>query len=354
MTTHSGDHGVKKAGTYLVNKAHVLKSRVSQDELERAIWKTTSSKVKVPNEKHMERILNASFQHFVSGGTAEVSMPSIVSRIEKRMHTHEWVVTLKSLLVFHRILKDASQELHDAVIAERTLFNTSKAKDVSDSEYGRRLDRFIKQYFRYLEERCACTRARDHGVDLEMRRRIEDETFTEMFASWPIERVLQATEFFNQQLATFLQIEIDTSIIDNPTVALGWMYLVQDSRQLTSVITDRCMYLLDLASQMAPEEKKRLVDIFRTYNGNLEGINKLYAGLKDVQTFHGLPQMTLLPLAAVEAIIREDASPKQGQQEIEVCSLEDILGPSSAPPPPPPPPPPKPPQQTNALDDLFH
>lgn len=57
MTTVETDNDAKKAGGYFKEKLTIAASRFNNDECIRAIAKVTSHKLKVPNEKHMPRLV---------------------------------------------------------------------------------------------------------------------------------------------------------------------------------------------------------------------------------------------------------------------------------------------------------
>ena len=76
---------LKKAGGYLKEKLAIGMTRWSDDELERAVIKVTSHKLKAPNEKHMARLISATFNSF-NPGKHHYEDPNkyIVDELEKR------------------------------------------------------------------------------------------------------------------------------------------------------------------------------------------------------------------------------------------------------------------------------
>jgi hypothetical protein len=290
----------------LLHPDHQEHTVPTEEELENSIMKSTSHDMTPPPEKHMARILGAP------------DPKRVISRLDQRLRMPEWIVTLKVTVIFHRMLKEGPEALHGALVEDTGMFLSPK---ISYLSHHTPYDRFVAQYYRYLEERCAATRTLNCGLSPAHQHRIENEAFCEIFNGLTNEKQLQLTSCLHYQLAALLQIEMDPRVLSNPTIDLALSYLVEDCRHLTRVITERCMILLDHAMEMTDEEKRRLVDIFRSYNSNLYGINRLFGGIKEVPSFEGLPHMTLLPLDRVESIIRDS-------EGVQVCRLEDILPPT--------------------------
>ncbi|KAJ9471012.1 putative clathrin assembly protein [Diplonema papillatum] len=177
----------KKVGGYLKEKAIIALTRVTENEVDRAIIKVTSHKLKPPNEKHLKRLVAATF---ASRPEYDPRTPpkDIVKQLEGRLHSHKWIVALKTLVTLHTLLKQGSGEMVLAMARHSGLFHVSHLKDFTDIEAGSH-PAFIQRYARYLEERCMAV------LHMGCKQKIEkSEELKKEIEELPFSSALRATE----------------------------------------------------------------------------------------------------------------------------------------------------------------
>ena len=305
MTTNNikQKQDLKKIGTFLRNKWNVFLTRQDDDLLSRAILKTTSSKNKCPNEKHMERLLLYTYElgsvimeHYRSRcsgrhGKCKRSLYEankiVIDRLEKRLHTHEWTVVLKTLIVFHRLMKDGGTNFQLSLGSHIGVFNVSNMKDLSDRVYGRSLHRFIQRYAMALEERVKATGtiSREAGTVCN----IDDIVKWKFYALQEGKNIVSIIDALVAQLKSILSLPFYPSTIDNPVVALAWMFLAQDAKRLVHLLSDSIMYLMDKAESLTKEEQQSLLTSIEKYNDAIEGISNLFERLHSTTPVFGEP-----------------------------------------------------------------
>ena len=171
----------KRTGGAVLDKLMVAKTRVTSNELERALLKVTSHKLKEVNPKHLGRLV----QHTVDLSVPKEDMEYIVTELEKRLHNHEWVVVLKSLVTLHALLKHGSRRICDEIVQKQGLFHISHFKDLEKHS------RFIKKYSRYLEERCMTMLHTGCGMRIERPKELASE-----LAVMPTQLALRTTTVY--------------------------------------------------------------------------------------------------------------------------------------------------------------
>ena len=148
---------------------------VTGSELARSIVKVTSHSSKPISDKHINRLIDASHDPTTSTW--------IVSELEKRLHSHEWIVVLKALLVLHKFLKSGLHTITEKICQQESLFHISHFKDLTKHS------RFIKSYARYLEERCMSTLQIRCGLAIEKKDEMKQE-----LERMPFSRAVQCTK----------------------------------------------------------------------------------------------------------------------------------------------------------------
>jgi len=92
----------KQVGGAAKDSLVIAFSRFMEDEVSRAILKTTSHTPEAPNDKHMKRLITAS-----KGADPNLKMDDMLDMFQKRLHVRDATVVLKSLVTLHCLLQVA-------------------------------------------------------------------------------------------------------------------------------------------------------------------------------------------------------------------------------------------------------
>ncbi|KAH9597190.1 AP180 N-terminal homology (ANTH) domain protein [Trypanosoma melophagium] len=282
---------LKRGGGYLKEKAIIGLSRVTGDELNRAIMKTTSHMLKAPKEKHMQKLLAATYGHYKNDSRNGKSIcDHIVSELEKRLHTHNWIVVLKSLVTLHRLMTDGSSEVIDSIQRNRSIFCARNAKDLSESVEGSIQSAFIRQYFRYLEERASSQQS------IGNMNRIESVEFSSYLRSLDVNSLAPPFQILLGQLASLVEIEYREAIVDNFCTLEAYQRLVNDGKVLYQLLSDRIIFILDGFSDFPLEKKKVWLRLYKEYNVIAENLRSFFNSILDSSKVFAQPPPRLKPL----------------------------------------------------------
>lgn len=143
---------MKTSGGFFKDKAVVGINTITGDHVDVAILKVSSTDVEVPKEKYVNCLIHM-IKFGYRGKQTKNGKPIqeyIVSELTKRVHSHNWIVVLKSLIVLHRLCREApSPQLANCFVRKDT-FNYMKIKNVEKSLSGSQQKLFIIQYVDYL------------------------------------------------------------------------------------------------------------------------------------------------------------------------------------------------------------
>ena len=232
-------------------------TRFTDDEVERAIMKVTSHMLKAPNEKHMQRLIAASHGNFNCGKQDHGDINRyIIVELEKRSHTHNWVVVLKSMVAFHRLMTDGSVEINRLIQLNRNIFCLRHIKELADSPDGAAQQSFIEQYIRYLEERSIAQQA------LGMSSRIESDAFAAAINSLDLTALTQTFPVLLQQMEALASVEFRPTIVDNFCTLEAYRKLVIDGKKLFALLMGRMVWLLEQFEDLPTPHKKVWLKLF--------------------------------------------------------------------------------------------
>ncbi|PBJ79773.1 clathrin coat assembly protein [Trypanosoma cruzi cruzi] len=317
---------LKRGAGYLKEKAIIGLARVTGDELDRAIMKVTSHMLKAPKEKHMQRLLATTYGHYKNDTRDGKSICGhIVAELEKRMHTHNWIVVLKTLVTLHRLMTDGSNEFNACIKRNRSIFCARNLKDLSESVEGAAQALFIRQYLSYLEERAISQEA--IGVD----NRLESVDFSSYLRSMDVDSL---TPFFGAllgQLAALVAVEYQEAIVDNFCTLEAYQRLVCDGKILYQLLSNRVIFVLDGFDDFSLPLKKVWLELYRQYSVVVEKLRLLFDSiLRSSKVFmQPPPQLKPLPdsfLGQLEDDVRLSSIPREDVTEtlgkLGICGSE--------------------------------
>eukprot|EP01059_Diplonema_ambulator_P027184 TRINITY_DN4495_c1_g1_i1.p1 TRINITY_DN4495_c1_g1~~TRINITY_DN4495_c1_g1_i1.p1 ORF type:complete len:475 (+),score=156.93 TRINITY_DN4495_c1_g1_i1:36-1427(+) len=281
----------KKTGGYLKDKVMIAKTRVMSDEVQRAILKTTSHKLKPPNEKHVDRLIAASYGHYPN-----VKLEDIVSDLEKRLHCHETTVVLKALVTLHLLLKSGSLDMGMAIARHSGLFHVSHIKELDTAA-----SQFVKEYARYLEERCMAVLQSGCRNKFEKTKPICTE-----LDRLSTGQALMATKCYTLQLDVLTEISLIKAPVwaENPVIVCACKLAVQDSKLLYVLLSKRSLWLVDNAVDFSEGDRMRALEIFGMFSASSKKLLKMFAKLRQQKTFltKDIPDLTPLPDSTIEQL----------------------------------------------------
>ncbi|ESL10791.1 clathrin coat assembly protein [Trypanosoma rangeli SC58] len=306
---------LKRGAGYLKEKAIIGLSRVTGDELDRAIMKVTSHMLKAPKEKHMQRLLATTYGHYKSNTRDGKSICRyIVSELEKRMHTHNWVVVLKTLVTFHRLMSDGSSEINFCIQQNPNIFCFRNLKDLSESAEGAAQFFFIRQYLSYLEERVVLQRV----IGLE--NRLESVEFSSALRSMDVDSLNVLFKALLAHLDALVDVEYQEAIVNNFCTLEAYQKIIDDGKILYQLLSNRVIFILDGFSDFSIVLKKVWLELCREYSVTVERLRLLFDFILDSSRVfvHPPPRLKPLPASFLEQLendVRLSSIPKENVTE---------------------------------------
>ncbi|RNF12489.1 putative clathrin coat assembly protein [Trypanosoma rangeli] len=310
MTERDVDELTRGAG-YLKEKAIIGLTRVTGDELDRAIMKVTSHMLKAPKEKHMQRLLATTYGHYKSNTRDGKSICRyIVSELEKRMHTHNWIVVLKTLVTFHRLMSDGSSEIIFCIQQNPNLFCFHNLKDFTKSAGGAAQSLFIQQYLSYLEERAVL-----QGV-IGLENRLESVEFSSVLRSMDVGSLQVCFKALLANLIALVNVEYREEIVNNFCTLEAYQKIVDDGKIFYQLLSNRVIFILDGFSDFSVALKSVWLELYRSYSVTVERLRLLFDSILDSYRVFVKPPPRLKPLPAyfaeqLENCVRLDKIPMQ-------------------------------------------
>lgn len=309
----------KQSAGYFKEKATIGLSTFSGDEIVKSILKTTSHLLKAPKEKYMQKLVAASYGQYGSGLKEGLPINEFITReLEKRSHTHNWIVVLKTMVSFHRLLCDASDSMVETICCYRNVFNPSHIKNLADTADGAGQAYFITQYMNYLEERCIMQSALGKG------RRIEIHEFEEYLETLNANSLQPVFEILLRLFEAVPAVEYREAVVNNFCTMEAYQLLVRDGKQLFQHLAKRVIFVLDGFEEFLLSEKRRWLDLYRRYASAFASVKQYFDSiLCSSRVFlEPVPQLKPLPdslLTRLEGDIRASEMAKEGP-----CTLESL------------------------------
>lgn len=309
----------KQSAGYFKEKAVIGLSAFTGDEIEKAILKATSHMLKAPKEKYVQKLVAASYGQY--GSKPKEGLPLneyIVRELEKRSHTHNWIVVLKTMVAFHRLLCDASDNMVETVCYHRGVFNQAHVKNLSETNDGAGQAYFIAQYMTYLEERCAMQSA------LGKCRRIEIPEFEEYLKTLNAGTLQPVFEALLRLLEALSAVQYREVVVNNFCTMEAYQLIIKDGKRLFQLLAKRVIFILDGFEELTLPEKKRWFSLYRRYESAFLSLKAFFdAILQSSKVFvEPVPQLKPLPpslAARLESDIRASEVPTEAP-----CSLESL------------------------------
>lgn len=312
-------HDSKQSAGYFREKATIGLSTFTGDEVVKAIMKTTSHLLKAPKEKYMQKLVAASYGQYGSGFKEGLPLNEfIVRELEKRSHTHNWIVVMKTMVSFHRLLCDASDSMVETICYYKSIFNHSHIKNLSDTADGAGQAYFIAQYMTYLGERCAMQGALGKG------RRIEIPEFEEYLKSLNADTLQPVFETLLRQLEAISAVEYREAVVNNFCTMEAYQLIVRDAKRLFQHLAKRVIFVLDGFEDFNLTQKRRWFDLYRRYDSAFVSLKRFFDSiLRSSRVFvEPVPELKPLPETLVERLasdIRASEMPKEAP-----CTLESL------------------------------
>ncbi|KAL7092418.1 hypothetical protein ACP275_12G163500 [Erythranthe tilingii] len=316
----------RKAYGALKDSTKVGLAKVNSEfkELDIAIVKATNHVERPPKERHVRKIFAA-----VAISCPRADVGYCIHALSKRLSkTHSWIVAIKCLIVFHRILREGDPSFREelAHFSRRgNLFQISNFKDDS-GPVAWDCSAWVRTYALFLEERLQCLR--NLNYDTESDKGPKSASGESKAQSKPplvmnAEELLEQLPELQQLLYRLVCCQPEGAARHNFVVQYALALVVKESFKVYCAINDGIINLVDTFFEMPKHDAVRALDIYKKAGRQADHLADFYGfcrTLELAQTFQ-FPTLRQPPpsfLATMEEYIKEasQAGPSGSQKRL--------------------------------------
>eukprot|EP00798_Chlamydomonas_sp_ICE-L_P007979 gene7979-1196_t len=273
-------------------------------DIEVAVLKATLEDVVVPKEKHVRTLKQA-----CAGGAPRQEVNCVIHNLVKRMETHksDYLVTLKSLVTFHRLMREVDPTFQEELLkySERTGtrrplrldgFADHTTKETWD------LSAWIRTYSVYLDERLEAFRA--FRFDPEA---TSDSKLKDCSPELLLERLPMVQKLLGRLIACVPQ----GSAQQNAVVVQAAEMVLKELRTTYKAVCEGIMNLADKFFEMERTDALRGLEAYKENSALNDRLNHFFSAINAIGSLRGsveFPQLQALPpdfLTTLEDYVKE-------------------------------------------------
>nr|XP_043629811.1 putative clathrin assembly protein At5g57200 [Erigeron canadensis] len=299
-------------------------------DLDIAIVKATNHDECPPKECHVRKIFSAT-SVVVPRADVAYCIHTLFRRLSK---TKNWIVAIKTLIVFHRILREGDPSFKEELLnysERRQVFQVSNFKDDS-SPLAWDCSAWVRTYGIFLEERLECFRML--GYDIESERMTKQLTgnynFVKEYSRTRLiscDKLLEQLPQMQQLLFRLIGCQPEGAAYHNYLVQYALALVLKESFKIYCSINDGIINLVELFFDMPKDDAIKALSIYKKSWKQAEYLAELYEYCRNLDLARNFQFPTLKQpppsfLATMEEYIRK--APSIGSVSIRRLEYEAI------------------------------
>ncbi|XP_051152439.1 putative clathrin assembly protein At5g57200 [Andrographis paniculata] len=286
-------------------------------DLDIAIVKATNHVDSPPKERHVRKIFSAVM---ISCPRADVGY-CIYALSRRLAKTRSWIVAVKALIVFHRMLREGDpsfkEQLIHLVSRKGNVFRISNFKDDSNS-LAWDCSAWVRAYALFLEERLECLRALHFDIEADRVSKPGAPKVKCKIDMSNAQQILEHLPSLQQLLYRLLCCQPEGLACRNFLIQYAFALVVKESFKVYCSINDGIVNLVDMYFEMPKHEAIKALDIYKRAGRQADQLADFYSFCKTLDlahTFH-FPTLRQPPpsfLATMEEYIKE--APREKMQQ---------------------------------------
>jgi len=221
---------------------------------------TRSSSLKAPKEKHVKNLVGATLTR------DPAVIEEILRGLCKRLEKDNWVVVLKTLMIFHRIFRDGDTAFIDSLRTRSAAVFGLKRFSVT-APAGSIYTLFVQKYAKYLEENVSVLRL--IGFNFERQK----DCMKNLDSKEAFKRVPK----LQSQLNALLNCKMRQHHIGrNGLIISTYMLLLKDSLVLYPMLNVGVIGMIDQVFKMRKKEAQRVLEVYTLFVKETTALIHLY------------------------------------------------------------------------------
>ncbi|KZV27835.1 clathrin assembly protein-like [Dorcoceras hygrometricum] len=327
----------RKAYGALKDSTKVGLAKVNSDfkDLDIAIVKATNHVERPPKERYVRKIFAA-----VSVSRPRADVAYCIHALSKRLSkTRNWIVAVKTLIVFHRTLREADPSFREEVLSyskSGPLFQVSSFRDGS-SALAWDCSAWIRTYGLFLEERLECFQTLNYDIesDIVPKSSVGESKGNNKTQILSAEELLRKLPALQQLLYRLVGCQPERAASYNFLIQYALALVLKESFRIYRAINDGIINLLETFFEMPKQDAVRALDIYKRAGKQAELLADFYSFCRTLDLartfqFPTLTQASPQPppsfLATMEDYVREapQTSSVLSNKQLEQKKTEEV------------------------------
>eukprot|EP01116_Phalansterium_solitarium_P000978 TRINITY_DN10796_c0_g1_i1.p1 TRINITY_DN10796_c0_g1~~TRINITY_DN10796_c0_g1_i1.p1 ORF type:complete len:575 (+),score=291.49 TRINITY_DN10796_c0_g1_i1:141-1865(+) len=255
----------------------------------KSVIKATYHNTKPPKEKHVRKLLL--LVHEGSARTADV-LTQLAERLQHAQAAGDWLVAGKSLVVIHRLMRDASGSFNTEARRQAAMLAPLKHFSDTSTPEAQQQSVFIRKYSQYIEE---CAKFRQMIDELERTRGGSLKALT-------IDEAFEHVPQLQSQLNAMLNCKsCKEHIAGHPIPVTAFTLMLKDSFRLYRLLNDALIVLLENYFSMPRAQAAKALDIYKLFVRETDGTIQFFDICRRFVK-SDLPELQHAPITLVEAL----------------------------------------------------
>ncbi|XP_024965681.1 putative clathrin assembly protein At5g57200 [Cynara cardunculus var. scolymus] len=267
----------RRAYGALKDSTTVSLAKVSSEfkNLDIAIVKATNHEECPPKEQHVRRIIVGT-----SFAVPRADVGYCIHALSRRlMKTKNWIVAVKILMVFHRVLREGDPSFREELLNYSRRIHIFQILEFRDDSSHLACDcsSWIRRYAMFLEERLECYRV--SGFDIENERLTTATGIGKAYSRMRlmnVDELLDQLPAMQQLLYRLIVCQPEGAACHNSLIQQALALVFKESFKIYSVINDGVIKLVESFFNMSKDKAVPALNIYKKAGKQAEQLAELY------------------------------------------------------------------------------